>query len=73
MTKQSQTESLRNFLSGNGWQTQDNIVWKRGDLKVALTMPKGWVLAKLDINAPRDYTEVGRGTDLAELERHLKG
>ncbi len=72
MTKHPKTESLRKFLSRSGWQTEDNVIWRRGDLRVALPVPTGWSLAKLDINAPRDFTEVATGIGIAELERRLK-
>lgn len=69
---ESTHQSLRKFLGGNGWQTEDNVNWKRGDLRVALVMPTGWSLAKLDINAPRDFTGVANGVSVADLERCLK-
>jgi hypothetical protein len=72
MTKHSKTKSLRKFLIRNGWQTEDNVIWQRGDLKIALAMPTGWVLAKRDFNAPRDYSTVASGIGIVELERYLK-
>jgi hypothetical protein len=69
---ESTHQSLRKFLGGSGWQTEDNVIWKRGDMRVALAMPTGWNLAKLDINAPRDFTEVANGASVAELEQCLK-
>ena len=72
MTERSKTEPLRKILIKNGWQTEDDFTWKRGGLKIAFVKPAGWVLAKLDINAPRAYSEVASGISGAELEGYLK-
>ena len=69
---ESTRQSLRKFLIGNGWRTEDNVIWRHGDLRITLVMPTGWRLAKLDINAPRDFTEVATGVTIAELEGCLK-
>lgn len=72
MTKHSKTEPLGKELLKSGWQTEDGFAWKRGDLKIAFVKPRGWVLYKLDINAPRDYSEIASGVSGSELERYLK-
>lgn len=73
MTRHSRTGSLQSFLKKEGWQTEDNIIWERGNLKVARLMPRGWVLAKRDIYAPSDYRNVASGISISELEKRLKG
>jgi hypothetical protein len=69
---ESTRKSLQRFLDGNGWQSEDKVIWKRGDLRVALLMPMGWSLAKPDINAPRDLIEVATGVNVAELDKCLR-